>query len=121
MSKFVSRFMKDEYGATANEYGLIAALIAVAAITAMNGTTSGAQGSMFMRGGGGNAAALCFRYEEESAMPNLIRRFIADQSGATAVEYAVIVTLLSVVIAAAITSLGKQMYNLIGNATAAIH
>ena len=32
-----SRFMKDESGATAIEYGLIAALIAVAAITAMQG------------------------------------------------------------------------------------
>jgi pilus assembly protein Flp/PilA len=30
MSKFVSRFMKDESGATAIEYGLIAALVAVA-------------------------------------------------------------------------------------------
>jgi pilus assembly protein Flp/PilA len=29
MSKFVSRFMKDESGATAIEYGLIAALISV--------------------------------------------------------------------------------------------
>ena len=35
MTKFVSRFIKDESGATAIEYGLIAALIAVAAITAM--------------------------------------------------------------------------------------
>lgn len=32
MSKFVSRFMKDESGATAIEYGLIAALIAVVLI-----------------------------------------------------------------------------------------
>ncbi len=31
---FVSRFAKDESGATAIEYGLIAALIAVAAATA---------------------------------------------------------------------------------------
>lgn len=30
MSKFVIRFLKDESGATAIEYGLIAALIAVA-------------------------------------------------------------------------------------------
>jgi pilus assembly protein Flp/PilA len=30
MTKFVSRFMKDESGATAIEYGLIAALVAVA-------------------------------------------------------------------------------------------
>ena len=35
MTKFVSRFVKDESGATAIEYGLIAALIAVAAIGAM--------------------------------------------------------------------------------------
>lgn len=37
MTKFVNRFVKDESGATAIEYGLIAALIAVAAITAMQG------------------------------------------------------------------------------------
>ena len=37
MSKLISRFLKDESGATAIEYGLIAALIAVAAITAMQG------------------------------------------------------------------------------------
>jgi pilus assembly protein Flp/PilA len=36
MSKFVSRFMNDESGATAIEYGLIAALIAVAIITAVS-------------------------------------------------------------------------------------
>ena len=33
--KIVSKIMKNEDGATAIEYGLIAALIAVAAITAM--------------------------------------------------------------------------------------
>ena len=33
--KTFARFMKDESGATAIEYGLIAALIAVAAIVAM--------------------------------------------------------------------------------------
>jgi pilus assembly protein Flp/PilA len=35
MSKFVTRFMKDESGATAIEYGLIAALIAVVIVTAV--------------------------------------------------------------------------------------
>ena len=35
MSKFVARFIKDESGATAIEYGLIAALIAVVVITAV--------------------------------------------------------------------------------------
>ena len=37
MSKFLTRFAQDESGATAIEYGLIAALIAVAAITAVKG------------------------------------------------------------------------------------
>jgi pilus assembly protein Flp/PilA len=36
MSKFVTRFMKDESGATAIEYGLIVALIAVVIITAVS-------------------------------------------------------------------------------------
>ena len=35
--KFFKNLMKDDQGATAIEYGLIAALIAVAAITAMQG------------------------------------------------------------------------------------
>ena len=35
MSKFVSRFLKDESGATAIEYGLIAALIAAVIVTAV--------------------------------------------------------------------------------------
>ena len=35
MTKFVSRFMNNESGATAIEYGLIVALIAVVIITAV--------------------------------------------------------------------------------------
>jgi pilus assembly protein Flp/PilA len=35
MSKFVTRFVKDESGATAIEYGLIAALVAVVLVTAL--------------------------------------------------------------------------------------
>ena len=38
--KFINKLFRDEAGATAIEYGLIAALIAVAAITAMNGLGS---------------------------------------------------------------------------------
>ena len=37
MKNLVSRFMKDESGATAIEYGLIAAGISVAIITVVNG------------------------------------------------------------------------------------
>lgn len=35
MSKFVTRFVRDESGATAIEYGLIAALIAVVLISGL--------------------------------------------------------------------------------------
>jgi pilus assembly protein Flp/PilA len=35
--KFINKMLRDEAGATAIEYGLIAALIAVAAIAAMQG------------------------------------------------------------------------------------
>jgi pilus assembly protein Flp/PilA len=35
MSKFVTRFVRDESGATAIEYGLIAALIAVVLISSL--------------------------------------------------------------------------------------
>ena len=44
MSKFVTRFLKDESGATAIEYGLIAALVAVVLVTALGamGTKLGA-------------------------------------------------------------------------------
>jgi pilus assembly protein Flp/PilA len=48
MTKFVSKFIKDESGATAIEYGLIAALIAVALI-AILGTLSGSLSSTFQK------------------------------------------------------------------------
>ncbi len=35
MTKFITKFVKDESGATAIEYGLIAALIAVVLVSAM--------------------------------------------------------------------------------------
>ncbi|WP_332769691.1 Flp family type IVb pilin [Phenylobacterium sp.] len=45
MSKFVTRFLKDESGATAIEYGLIAALIAVVLVSAM-GLVAGSLSSL---------------------------------------------------------------------------
>ncbi len=45
MSKFITRFLKNESGATAIEYGLIAALIAVVlvgALQAVGGSLDGA-------------------------------------------------------------------------------
>jgi pilus assembly protein Flp/PilA len=40
MTKLINRFVKDEEGATAIEYGLIAALIAVAIIAAVGAVGS---------------------------------------------------------------------------------
>jgi pilus assembly protein Flp/PilA len=42
---FFRKFRKNEKGATAIEYGLIAALIAVAAITAMKGVATSLNGT----------------------------------------------------------------------------
>jgi len=39
-------------------------------------------------------------------MKNLVSRFIKDESGATAIEYGLIAALISVVIIAAMTTLG---------------
>lgn len=58
--KFINKLFRDEAGATAIEYGLIAALIAVAAITAMQGLGSELQTTFNTTSGAmskGNASA----------------------------------------------------------------
>ena len=57
MTKFVSQFMTDESGATAIEYGLIAALIAVVIISAVTalGTTIKGKFNDVVTGMGGTA------------------------------------------------------------------
>lgn len=60
MTKFITKFVKDESGATAIEYGLIAALIAVAIIGALqlvSGSLSTAFGSVSTAIGGTAAPA----------------------------------------------------------------
>ena len=42
-------------------------------------------------------------------MKNLVSRFVADQSGATAIEYGLIAGLISVVIITAITGIGTKL------------
>jgi pilus assembly protein Flp/PilA len=62
MKDFVARFVKDQSGATAIEYGLIAALIAVAIIGAARalgtqiGTTFNTVTEMQNSGGGGSGS-----------------------------------------------------------------
>lgn len=44
-------------------------------------------------------------------MKNLLNRFAADQSGATAIEYGLIAGLISVVIITAVSSIGTSLKN----------
>ena len=42
-------------------------------------------------------------------MSNLAKRFISDESGATAIEYGLIASLIAVVIILAVTSVGTKL------------
>ena len=42
-------------------------------------------------------------------MSSLVKEFVADQSGATAIEYALIAGTLSIVIAAVVTQIGTEV------------
>ena len=42
-------------------------------------------------------------------MTNFVKRFLKDESGATAIEYGLIAALISVTIIAAVTTLGEQL------------
>ena len=42
-------------------------------------------------------------------MSNILNRFLRDESGATAIEYGLIVALIAVVIIAAVTTVGTQL------------
>lgn len=60
MKNLVSKFIKDESGATAIEYGLIAALIAVViigAVTALGNGLSGTFGQVTAQLGGGSTTS----------------------------------------------------------------
>ena len=51
-------------------------------------------------------------------MKNMLTRFAADQSGATAIEYGLIAGLIAVVIIGAITTLGKNLQNVFNQVAA---
>ena len=51
-------------------------------------------------------------------MQNLFARFVADESGATAIEYGLIASLISVAIISAATSLGKNIGSTFNNVSA---
>lgn len=47
----------------------------------------------------------------------ILRRFIADQSGATAIEYALLGTLIGVAVVASYTVFGDALSNMFGSGT----
>lgn len=54
-----------------------------------------------------------------SAVKIFVRRFIADQSGATAIEYGLIAGLIAIVIVTAVTTIGTRLstkFTAVGNA-----
>jgi pilus assembly protein Flp/PilA len=54
-------------------------------------------------------------------MKAAIARFIADESGATAIEYGLTVALIAIVIIAAVTTLGTNLNTALSKAGSAIH
>ena len=52
--------------------------------------------------------------------PFILRQFLSDQSGATAIEYGLLAALLAVVIAGAVGALGTKLYGTFGNITNAL-
>jgi pilus assembly protein Flp/PilA len=53
-------------------------------------------------------------------MSKLISRFVRDESGATAIEYGLIVALIAVVIIGAVTTLGTNLNTSLSTAGSAI-
>ena len=54
-------------------------------------------------------------------MSNFVSRFVKDESGATALEYGLIVALIAVVIISAVTTLGSNLNGTMSKAGSAIH
>jgi len=58
---------------------------------------------------------------EEGYVMKIISRLLADESGATAIEYGLIVALIAVVIIGAVTTLGSNLNGTMTKAGSAIH
>ena len=54
-------------------------------------------------------------------MSKLFSRFVKDQSGATAIEYGLIASLIGVAIIGAITTVGSKLTTTFGNVSANLH
>ena len=126
MRNLFHRFIADQSGVTAIEYGLIAALIAVVIITAVKlvgtdltghiqrhrrqfGLITSAPPVWRPDFGGCQTRASGGARTKEWLMRHLLRRFIDDQSGVTAIEYGLIAALIAVVIITAVQLVGTNL------------
>ena len=55
-----------------------------------------------------------------SSVKNAVRKFVTDESGATMVEYAVMVALIAAICIAVITTLGKKANNAFSTVNASL-
>ena len=94
MKNIFARFAKDESGATAIEYGLIAGLVSVVII--------GVLGTM------------------SDSLKNIFARFAKDESGATAIEYGLIAGLVSVVIIGVLGTMSDSLKNIFSDISSAL-
>ena len=53
-------------------------------------------------------------------MRNFVKRYLSDESGATAIEYGLIAALISVVIIAAITLVGSNLSGVFGSVASSL-
>jgi pilus assembly protein Flp/PilA len=61
--------------------------------------------------GWSTSLAIFSRLAGNRVMTDFVRRFWADQTGATAIEYGLLVALISVVVITAVSTLGKHLNN----------
>ena len=61
-----------------------------------------------------------FRLEERTRVNTVFHKFLRDESGATAIEYALIASLIAVVIIAGVTSIGANLKGNFNNTANAI-
>jgi pilus assembly protein Flp/PilA len=59
-------------------------------------------------------------FREELSMTAFVKRLMADESGATAIEYGLIVALIAVVIIGAVTTLGTNLNTSLSTAGSAV-
>jgi len=61
------------------------------------------------------------RTEFNRSRPSAARRFLADESGATAVEYGLLVAMLALVILTAVTAVGTNVSGVMTKVSNALH